>query len=150
MKTGVLFRYKDFLPLVTHTPLFSLGEGDTPLVRCDRLAKEVGCGELYLKLESCNPTGSFKDRGMVVAVAKAVEAGSEAIICDVYARANCGSTSGSYRFTDHRDYPPLSSPEQPDQSKSDCQDDARPEHPSHHGDVGEHLAFDAALGRERG
>ncbi|MDI6815024.1 MAG: threonine synthase, partial [Dehalococcoidales bacterium] len=72
------------------TPLFSLGEGDTPLVRCRELEKEIGCGELYLKLEGCNPTGSFKDRGMVVAVAKAVEAGSNAIIC-----ASTGNTSAS-------------------------------------------------------
>ena len=60
------------------------------MVRCDGLAKEVGCGELYLKLEGCNPTGSFKDRGMVVAVAKALEAGSKAIMC-----ASTGNTSAS-------------------------------------------------------
>jgi len=89
-KSGVLFRYRDFLPITPSTPLFSLGEGDTPLVRCDRLAEEVGCGELYLKLEGCNPTGSFKDRGMVVAVAKALEAGSQAIMC-----ASTGNTSAS-------------------------------------------------------
>jgi len=90
LKTGVLLRYKDLLPITPNTPLFSLGEGDTPLVRCDGLAEEVGCGELYLKLEGCNPTGSFKDRGMVVAVAKALEAGSKAIMC-----ASTGNTSAS-------------------------------------------------------
>jgi threonine synthase len=90
MKPGVLARYKDFLPVTSKTPLFSLGEGDTPLVRCRQLEKEIGCGELYLKLEGCNPTGSFKDRGMVVAVAKAIEAGSRAIIC-----ASTGNTSAS-------------------------------------------------------
>ena len=90
MKTGVLAKYKDFLPITPHTPLFSLGEGETPLVRCDGLAKEVGCGELYLKVEGCNPTGSFKDRGMVVAVAKAVEAGSQTVMC-----ASTGNTSAS-------------------------------------------------------
>jgi len=90
MKHGVLFKYKDFLPLTPKTPLFSLGEGDTPLVRCDELEKEIGCGELYLKLEGCNPTGSFKDRGMVVAVAKALETGSKAIMC-----ASTGNTSAS-------------------------------------------------------
>jgi len=90
MKTGVLVKYKDFLPLTANTSVFSLGEGDTPLVKCDELAREVGCGELYLKLEGCNPTGSFKDRGMVVAVAKALEAGSEAIMC-----ASTGNTSAS-------------------------------------------------------
>jgi threonine synthase len=90
MKPGVLARYKDFLPVTPKTPLFSLGEGDTPLIRCRQLEKETGCGELYLKLEGCNPTGSFKDRGMVVAVAKALEAGSRAIMC-----ASTGNTSAS-------------------------------------------------------
>ena len=90
MKSGVLARYKDFLPITSNTPLFSLGEGDTPVVRCPELEKEVGCGELYFKLEGCNPTGSFKDRGMVVAVAKAIEAGSKAIMC-----ASTGNTSAS-------------------------------------------------------
>ena len=90
MKTGVLVNYKDFLPITSNTPLFSLGEGDTPLVRCKELEREVGCGELYLKLEGCNPTGSFKDRGMVVAVAKALEAGSRTIMC-----ASTGNTSAS-------------------------------------------------------
>jgi len=90
MKSGVLAKYKDFLPLTSKTPVFSLGEGDTPLVRCSQLEKETGCGELYLKLEGCNPTGSFKDRGMVVAVAKALEAGSKAIMC-----ASTGNTSAS-------------------------------------------------------
>lgn len=90
LKKGVLVQYKDFLPVTPDTPLVSIGEGDTPLVRCDRLAKRFGCGELYLKLEGCHPTGSFKDRGMVVAVAKAMEAGSKAIIC-----ASTGNTSAS-------------------------------------------------------
>ena len=90
MKTGVLIKYKDFLPITPNTPLFSLGEGDTPLVRCSELERETGCGELYFKLEGCNPTGSFKDRGMVVAVAKALEAGSKAIMC-----ASTGNTSAS-------------------------------------------------------
>lgn len=90
LKTGVLARYKDFLPIIPNAPLFTLGEGDTPLVRSQNLEKEIGCGELYLKLEGCNPTGSFKDRGMVVAVAKALEAGSKAIMC-----ASTGNTSAS-------------------------------------------------------
>jgi len=90
MKTGVLAKYKDFLPVTSKTPLFSIGEGDTPLVRCGELEKEIGCGELYFKLEGCNPTGSFKDRGMVVAVAKALETGSRAIMC-----ASTGNTSAS-------------------------------------------------------
>jgi threonine synthase len=90
MKTGVLNKYKDFLPLTPKTPVFSLGEGDTPLVRCSQLEREIGCSELYFKFEGCNPTGSFKDRGMVVAVAKAVEEGSRALMC-----ASTGNTSAS-------------------------------------------------------
>src|SRR4030043_2001561 len=90
MKQGVLKRYRDFLPVTQTTPLITLGEGDTPLVRSRILEKELGCGELYFKLEGCNPPGSFKDRGMVVAVAKAMEAGSKAIMC-----ASTGNTSAS-------------------------------------------------------
>jgi len=90
MKQGVLKRYRDFLPVTTNTPLITLGEGDTPLIRSLSLEKELGCGELYFKFEGCNPTGSFKDRGMVVAVAKAVESNSRSIIC-----ASTGNTSAS-------------------------------------------------------
>lgn len=90
MKKGVLQKYKKYLPVTSKTPLFTIGEGDTPLVRCDRLAEKYGCSELYFKLEGCHPTGSFKDRGMVMAVAKAVEDGSQAIIC-----ASTGNTSAS-------------------------------------------------------
>ncbi len=90
MKAGVLARYREFLPITPDTPMFSLGEGDTPLVRCSQLEREIGCGELYFKLEGCNPTGSFKDRGMVVAIAKALEAGSKAVMC-----ASTGNTSAS-------------------------------------------------------
>ncbi len=90
MGRGVLFRYRDFLPLTSATPMITLGEGDTPLVKSVWLEKELGCGELYFKLEGCNPTGSFKDRGMVVAVAKAVEEKSRCIIC-----ASTGNTSAS-------------------------------------------------------
>jgi threonine synthase len=89
-KAGVLFSYRDFLPITAETPLFSIGEGDTPLVRSRQLETEIGCGQLYFKLEGCNPTGSFKDRGMVVAIAKALEAGSKAVIC-----ASTGNTSAS-------------------------------------------------------
>jgi threonine synthase len=87
---GVLNRYGRLLPVTEATPMVNLGEGDTPLVRSQRLVKEVGCAELHFKLEGCNPTGSFKDRGMVVAVAKAMEAKSPAIIC-----ASTGNTSAS-------------------------------------------------------
>jgi threonine synthase len=89
-KPGVLRRYRQHLPLTEATPLLNLGEGDTPLVRSRHLEAEVGCEALYFKLESCNPTGSFKDRGMVVAVAKALEAGMRAVMC-----ASTGNTSAS-------------------------------------------------------
>lgn len=90
MKKGVLAKYGDYLPLTAKTPHISLGEGETPLVRGYNLEREIGCGELYLKFEGANPTGSFKDRGMVVAIAKAMEAGSSMVIC-----ASTGNTSAS-------------------------------------------------------
>jgi threonine synthase len=90
MKQGVLSRYKDYLPITGKTPIITLGEGETPLVRSLTLEKEMGIGELYFKLEGCNPTGSFKDRGMVMAIAKAVEEKSKTVIC-----ASTGNTSAS-------------------------------------------------------
>jgi threonine synthase len=89
-KPGVLFHYKKYLPITRKTPLFSMGEGDTPLVKVDALAQQVGCQELYFKLEGCNPSGSFKDRGMVMAIAKAMEGGAKAVMC-----ASTGNTSAS-------------------------------------------------------
>ena len=83
-------RYRPFLPLTERTPSLTLGEGDTPLVAAPRLARDIGVRELYLKYEGANPTGSFKDRGMVVAVAKAIEAGATSVIC-----ASTGNTSAS-------------------------------------------------------
>ena len=90
MAKGVLAKYKDYLPLTDDTPIFSLGEGDTPRVKSRHIVDLVGCEELYFKLEGCNPTGSFKDRGMVVAVAKALEAGGNSLAC-----ASTGNTSAS-------------------------------------------------------
>lgn len=88
---GVLYRFgESVLPLTERTPLISLGEGDTPLVRSVHIEQLCGLDELWFKLEMCNPTGSFKDRGMVVAVAKAVEEGARAIMC-----ASTGNTSAS-------------------------------------------------------
>jgi threonine synthase len=87
---GVLHRYRDRLPITNDTPLISLGEGDTPLVKSRRLVERIGCKELWFKLEMCNPTGSFKDRGMVVATAKAREGGAEKVLC-----ASTGNTSAS-------------------------------------------------------
>ena len=90
MRQGVLERYRDLLEITPSTPMISMGEGSTPLVRSRFIESEVGCGELYFKLEGCNPSGSFKDRGMVMAVAKAMEDGSAAIMC-----ASTGNTSAS-------------------------------------------------------
>ncbi|HEX5467002.1 MAG TPA: threonine synthase [Candidatus Limnocylindrales bacterium] len=86
----LIHRYGSFLPLTDATPPLSLGEGATPLVQARNLGRQLGTPELYLKLEGCNPTGSFKDRGMVVAVAKALEAGAGAIVC-----ASTGNTAAS-------------------------------------------------------
>jgi threonine synthase len=83
-------RYRRFLPITDATPALTLGEGFTPLVRANRLGASIGLDHLYLKVEGQNPTGSFKDRGMVVAVAKAAEAGARAIVC-----ASTGNTSAS-------------------------------------------------------
>jgi threonine synthase len=83
-------RYRAFLPVGDATPVRSLGEGMTPLVHLRRIGARLGLANLYAKIEGQNPTGSFKDRGMVVAVAKAVEDGARAIIC-----ASTGNTSAS-------------------------------------------------------
>jgi threonine synthase len=86
----LLHRYAAFLPLTEATPPLSLGEGNTPLIHAAHLGRQMGCPELYLKYEGMNPTGSFKDRGMVLAVAKALEGGARSIIC-----ASTGNTSAS-------------------------------------------------------
>jgi len=83
-------RYREFLPISDATPIISLGEGFTPLIRLDHIGARIGVPNLFVKYEGMNPTGSFKDRGMVVAVSKAVEQGAEAIIC-----ASTGNTSAS-------------------------------------------------------
>ena len=89
--TGLIERYRDRLPVSERTPVICLGEGNTPLIRLDHIAKDAGAEiELYAKFEGLNPTGSFKDRGMTVAVSKAVEQGARAIIC-----ASTGNTSAS-------------------------------------------------------
>ena len=87
---GVLERWAEVLPITPQTPRITLGEGDTPLVRSVAIERELGVDELWFKLESSNPTGSFKDRGMVVAVAKAMEQGAKAVLC-----ASTGNTSAS-------------------------------------------------------
>ena len=83
-------KYKQFLPINEKTPMISMGEGFTPLVKSSNLVNEIGCKELYFKLEGCNPSGSFKDRGMVMAVSKAAEKKVTKIIC-----ASTGNTSAS-------------------------------------------------------
>jgi threonine synthase len=83
-------RYRSFLPITDATPALTLGEGGTPLVHAARLGRTIGVPNLHLKIEGQNPTGSFKDRGMVLAVAKAAEAGAGAIVC-----ASTGNTSAS-------------------------------------------------------
>jgi threonine synthase len=90
IRRGVLARWEARLPLTDKTPRITLGEGDTPLVAAPRLARDIGCAELWLKCEGMNPTGSFKDRGMVMAIAKAIEAGAKAVVC-----ASTGNTSAS-------------------------------------------------------
>ncbi len=86
----LLDRYAARLPVTPRTPRLTLGEGGTPLVRAPHLERETGVREVWLKVEGMNPTGSFKDRGMVVAVAKALEAGSTAVLC-----ASTGNTAAS-------------------------------------------------------
>jgi threonine synthase len=86
---GVLKRYREYLPITQRTPSVNLEEGSTPLVHLDRIGADLGV-ELWGKLEGCNPSGSFKDRGMVLAVAKALEDGARAIVC-----ASTGNTSAS-------------------------------------------------------
>jgi threonine synthase len=88
-RTALIDRYRDLLPVTDATPVVSLGEGSTPLVRLDRLSERLEL-DIWVKLEGMNPTGSFKDRGMTVALSKAVEDGAEAVIC-----ASTGNTSAS-------------------------------------------------------
>ena len=86
---GLIEQYKEFLPVTENTPKLTLLEGNTPLIKLENLSEELGI-ELFAKIEGANPTGSFKDRGMVFAVAKAKEEGSKAVIC-----ASTGNTSAA-------------------------------------------------------
>ena len=86
---GVISRYKAFLPVTDATPVISLNEGSTPLIHSPKLSERTGA-EVYLKFEGLNPTGSFKDRGMTVALSKAVERGASTVIC-----ASTGNTSAA-------------------------------------------------------
>ncbi len=88
---GLIDRYRQYLPVSDTTPVVTLNEGNTPLIKADNLAKKIGIDcEIYLKFEGANPTGSFKDRGMTMAVTKAKEEGAKAVIC-----ASTGNTSAS-------------------------------------------------------
>src|SRR3954447_10440830 len=86
---GVIEEYRDRLPVAADTPVVTLGEGGTPLVAAQWLSEQTGC-EVWLKVEGNNPTGSFKDRGMTVALSVAVGAGAKAVVC-----ASTGNTSAS-------------------------------------------------------
>ena len=88
---GLINKYREYLPVDEFTPIVTLNEGNTPLIKADNLARKLELdAEIYLKFEGSNPTGSFKGRGMTMAVTKAKEAGSNAIIC-----ASTGNTSAS-------------------------------------------------------
>jgi threonine synthase len=89
LSRALLERYRDVLPLSDSTPIVTLGEGSTPLIRAERLSRRLGL-ELWLKWEGANPTGSFKDRGMAVALSKALEAGARGVVC-----ASTGNTAAS-------------------------------------------------------
>ena len=88
---GLIHQYREYLPVTDRTPVVTLNEGNTPLIRSERLACQLGVPcPVYLKYEGLNPTGSFKDRGMTVAISKAVERQAKAVIC-----ASTGNTSAS-------------------------------------------------------
>ncbi|MHB9027406.1 MAG: threonine synthase [Candidatus Latescibacterota bacterium] len=88
---GIIHRYREYLPVTEKTPIITLLEGNTPLIPCRNIPRELGLdAEIYLKYEGLNPTGSFKDRGMCMAVSKAAEEGSKVIMC-----ASTGNTSAS-------------------------------------------------------
>jgi len=90
---GIIEAYRQYLPVNENTPIITLHEGNTPLIKADNLSKEIALNlnlQIYLKYEGLNPTGSFKDRGMTMAISKAKENGKEAVIC-----ASTGNTSAS-------------------------------------------------------
>lgn len=91
---SLIERFRDRLPVSERTPVVSLGEGSTPLLAAPRLAEVAGVRELWLKWEASNPTGSYKDRGMTVAVSKAVERGAEAVLCA--STGNTGASAAAY------------------------------------------------------
>jgi len=90
MTAGIIERYAAYLPVSAATPRVTLGEGSTPLIRSSRIGPSLGLERLYFKYEGLNPSGSFKDRGMALATAKAMEAGARTLLC-----ASTGNTSAS-------------------------------------------------------
>jgi threonine synthase len=90
MTPSLIERYRNRLPVSASTPVVSLGEGSTPLLPAPRLAESAGIRELWLKWDASNPTGSYKDRGMTVAVSRALERRAEAVLC-----ASTGNTAAS-------------------------------------------------------
>jgi len=91
MWRGIIHHYREFLPVTDRTPVITLNEGNTPLIEAKNLAAAVNPAlRVFLKFEGANPTGSFKDRGMTLAISKAAEAGAGAVIC-----ASTGNTCTS-------------------------------------------------------
>jgi threonine synthase len=90
VNSGIIARYREHLPVTSATPAVNLGEGSTPLIASSRIGKSLALERLYFKHEGLNPTGSFKDRGMALATAKAIEAGADTLLC-----ASTGNTSAS-------------------------------------------------------
>jgi threonine synthase len=88
-RRGVIESYRAWLPVSGDTPVVTLGEGNTPLIHSPTMSVRTGC-EVWFKFEGANPTGSFKDRGMTMAISKAVEGGAKAVVC-----ASTGNTSAS-------------------------------------------------------
>ncbi|CAN5353462.1 hypothetical protein BH24ACT19_BH24ACT19_00800 [soil metagenome] len=89
VRQGVIHRYRDWLPKIPDWAMTSLGEGGTPLIEASRLSERIGA-QLYLKFEGMNPTASFKDRGMTMAISRALAEGSRACVC-----ASTGNTAAS-------------------------------------------------------
>lgn len=89
-----MWRYKEFLPIVDESKIVSIGEGGTPLIKSEKLAERLGLRFLYLKLDCCNPTGSFKDRGASAAISRALELGAKTIVG--YSTGNAGVAQAAY------------------------------------------------------
>ena len=108
MRRGIIEQYREYLPVTDATPVVSLCEGNTPLIEAPRLAAWLGANlRIFLKFEGLNPTGSFKDRGMTMAISKAVEKGARVVMC-----ASTGNTSAA-RSRETAASPPILTPSTP-------------------------------------